>query len=63
MSVYSNRPPHAKASWRRPTFTRTTAADYSAWHFGWLRSSCGHRIGWAWVRHGRQWVLQWAVCR
>jgi len=63
MSAYTDGPRHARATRRRPTFTRTTAADRSLVHFGRLRSSCGHTLGLAAVWHGRQWVLQWAVCR
>jgi hypothetical protein len=63
MSVYTNGPRHERAKRRRPTFTRTTAADRSRVHFGRLRSSCGHTLGIAAIWRGRQWVIQWASCR
>jgi hypothetical protein len=64
MAVYTDRPAHTRPTFQRPTFTRASAADPYARHHGALRSGlCGHVIGLAVVRNGRQWVLQWAVCR
>lgn len=59
----TNAPQHERARLVRPRLILTTAADRSARHFGRFRSSCGHILGFAWVRNGRQWVVTWAACR